>query len=214
MGANLTLLGSYTLNYANSNTSGAGYIPSIPCATSTLPACGIPEDYGRASFDVRHRAFVGGTVSLPWGFRVSPFLIAQSGPPFNITTGQDLYGINSFNARPTVGTCGSSGVISTVYGCFNEVAQPGQIGIPINQETGPGRFALNLRLSKTFGFGEKKETAARGGRSEEHTSELQSRLHLVCRLLLEKKKNATRSMLRRALLGIFLHTEISDAEIP
>src|SRR2546422_8421581 len=29
------------------------------------------------------------------------------------------------------------------------------------------------------------------GRSEEHTSELQSRLHLVCRLLLEKKKNNT-----------------------
>src|SRR2546422_3102798 len=29
------------------------------------------------------------------------------------------------------------------------------------------------------------------GRSEEHTSELQSRLHLVCRLLLEKKKNQT-----------------------
>src|SRR5690625_6142279 len=28
-------------------------------------------------------------------------------------------------------------------------------------------------------------------RSEEHTSELQSRGHLVCRLLLEKKKNAT-----------------------
>src|SRR5216684_5241607 len=30
--------------------------------------------------------------------------------------------------------------------------------------------------------------APRQGRSEEHTSELQSRLHLVCRLLLEKKK--------------------------
>src|SRR2546422_1592855 len=29
----------------------------------------------------------------------------------------------------------------------------------------------------------------RENRSEEHTSELQSRLHLVCRLLLEKKKN-------------------------
>src|SRR5256884_5113422 len=29
----------------------------------------------------------------------------------------------------------------------------------------------------------------RGARSEEHTSELQSRLHLVCRLLLEKKKH-------------------------
>src|SRR2546422_3473358 len=30
-------------------------------------------------------------------------------------------------------------------------------------------------------------------RSEEHTSELQSRLHLVCRLLLEKKKNRRHS---------------------
>src|SRR2546422_3178179 len=33
-----------------------------------------------------------------------------------------------------------------------------------------------------------KTTAMRDERSEEHTSELQSRLHLVCRLLLEKKK--------------------------
>src|SRR2546422_5260415 len=33
------------------------------------------------------------------------------------------------------------------------------------------------------------ELAQLGDRSEEHTSELQSRLHLVCRLLLEKKKN-------------------------
>src|SRR5256884_2618391 len=36
----------------------------------------------------------------------------------------------------------------------------------------------------------------RQDRSEEHTSELQSRLHLVCRLLLEKKKN-THSLLSR-----------------
>src|SRR2546429_4852612 len=35
--------------------------------------------------------------------------------------------------------------------------------------------------------------AGRSGRSEEHTSELQSRLHLVCRLLLEKKKTALAS---------------------
>src|SRR2546422_6527377 len=37
-----------------------------------------------------------------------------------------------------------------------------------------------------------------GGRSEEHTSELQSRLHLVCRLLLEKKKNKTPHTIRCA----------------
>src|SRR5687768_16212758 len=36
--------------------------------------------------------------------------------------------------------------------------------------------------------GERRLRAATDLRSEEHTSELQSRLHLVCRLLLEKKK--------------------------
>src|SRR3989449_8532247 len=37
-------------------------------------------------------------------------------------------------------------------------------------------------------------------RSEEHTSELQSRLHLVCRLLLEKKKKKIRGM-RNTVVG-------------
>src|SRR2546422_5302365 len=36
-------------------------------------------------------------------------------------------------------------------------------------------------------------------RSEEHTSELQSRLHLVCRLLLEKKKNKSKPRIRMQL---------------
>src|SRR2546429_5949327 len=49
-----------------------------------------------------------------------------------------------------------------------------------------------------FGMGKSKTRmfawstmTAKFVRSEEHTSELQSRLHLVCRLLLEKKKTAT-----------------------
>src|SRR2546422_6758706 len=41
-----------------------------------------------------------------------------------------------------------------------------------------GRFRLRRR----------SRGSSSGRRSEEHTSELQSRLHLVCRLLLEKKK--------------------------
>src|SRR2546422_6498438 len=41
--------------------------------------------------------------------------------------------------------------------------------------------------------------AAQLPRSEEHTSELQSRLHLVCRLLLEKKKKNTEKQLICAL---------------
>src|SRR2546422_3322157 len=38
-------------------------------------------------------------------------------------------------------------------------------------------------------------------RSEEHTSELQSRLHLVCRLLLEKKKKTTKNGGAHAVTG-------------
>src|SRR2546430_12507010 len=43
-------------------------------------------------------------------------------------------------------------------------------------------------------------------RSEEHTSELQSQSNLVCRLLLEKKKNTDKPERRSCTLGIDLHT--------
>src|SRR2546429_5653853 len=42
--------------------------------------------------------------------------------------------------------------------------------------------------------GQEDHAGGQPDRSEEHTSELQSRLHLVCRLLLEKKKNNTTNM--------------------
>src|SRR2546422_6362230 len=44
------------------------------------------------------------------------------------------------------------------------------------------------------------------GRSEEHTSELQSRLHLVCRLLLEKKKTTNTNHQTRPSTPISLHS--------
>ncbi len=156
MGTKLSLFGYYTLNYANSDTSGAGSFPSNPFDVS--------QDYGRASFDVRHRVFFGGTMGLPYAFRISPFLVAQSGVPFNITTGQDLYQDSIFNTRATFGTCtpGATGVKATAYGCFNLATQPGQAVIPINFAEGPGRFSLNLRLSKTFGFRKKAEAANAG----------------------------------------------------
>src|SRR2546422_4213539 len=43
-----------------------------------------------------------------------------------------------------------------------------------------------------LGAGACRQPFVTSHRSEEHTSELQSRLHLVCRLLLEKKKNMKR----------------------
>src|SRR3989442_10664546 len=46
------------------------------------------------------------------------------------------------------------------------------------------------RLGRDLGDARTHETAADDARSEEHTSELQSRPHLVCRLLLEKKNRS------------------------
>src|SRR2546422_3845413 len=53
--------------------------------------------------------------------------------------------------------------------------------------------ARNERLCTRSGQWESilQASVSEYGRSEEHTSELQSRLHLVCRLLLEKKKKIT-----------------------
>src|SRR5687768_18055769 len=51
----------------------------------------------------------------------------------------------------------------------------------------PPRFEHTPRERELLSTGERYGVATRH-RSEEHTSELQSRLHLVCRLLLEKKK--------------------------
>src|SRR3712207_7822910 len=49
-----------------------------------------------------------------------------------------------------------------------------------------------------------------GGRSEEHTSELQSRQYLVCRLLLEKKINVTNAMIISNINNI---DNLKDAEV-
>src|SRR2546422_6471178 len=53
--------------------------------------------------------------------------------------------------------------------------------------------ALGHELDHVQAQAESLAHAALLGRSEEHTSELQSRLHLVCRLLLEKKKKKTKT---------------------
>src|SRR5437868_14330404 len=54
-----------------------------------------------------------------------------------------------------------------------------------------GRDELLSRLAHPFWFQSFGAVMGMDWRSEEHTSELQSRFDLVCRLLLEKKKNKT-----------------------
>src|SRR2546429_5471451 len=55
----------------------------------------------------------------------------------------------------------------------------------------------------------KDQVASWKRRSEEHTSELQSRLHLVCRLLLEKKKKKTNTVYTHQLMSTYIRSQIS-----
>ena len=100
----------------------------------------------------------------PLGLRFSPFIVAATGRPFDITIGRDLNGDSLFNDRPAIATDPSApGVVSTLYGLFNASPAPGAAIIPRNYGDGPGMFSVNLRLSRTFGFGEPTSSAAGPG---------------------------------------------------
>ena len=116
-------------------------------------------DYGRAAFDIRSRFFVGGTITLPYGMRLSPFLTASSGSPYNITLGQDLIGSSLLNQRPAFASplSNPANIVNTQFGAFDKVPVPGETLVPINYLTGPSQFSLNLRLAKTISFGKLPE---------------------------------------------------------
>src|SRR2546422_2727104 len=59
---------------------------------------------------------------------------------------------------------------------------------PVNGGELPADHVLNQAFDREFAERSAVHRLSVAQRSEEHTSELQSRLHLVCRLLLEKKK--------------------------
>jgi hypothetical protein len=165
MGSKLSLFGFYTLNYAHSDLGGGSGGGASFLSNSYDPMA----DYGRSQFDVRHRGVVGGTISMPYAFRLNPFIIVSSGQPYNVTVGQDLNGDSIFNDRPSLvstARCNNtppyvSGAACTSLGTFNLHPASGYTPIPINIGTGPILFTMNLRLSKTFGFG--KEVGAGAG---------------------------------------------------
>ena len=172
LGTRVQVFGYYTLNYANSDAAGVSGFPSN--------SYDISQDYGRASFDTRNRLFFGGTIGLPYAFRLSPFMVASSGSPFNITSPNDLNGDSVFNDRPgfvSTTTCattsvspGNPNVFCTPVGTFDarpDLSPTAERFLPINYGTATAHFTLNLRLTKTFGFGPKINGAAAGqGRNQ------------------------------------------------
>jgi len=171
LSARFTLFGFYAYSRADTNVIGNVGQPSNPY--------NFGDDWGRSSFDIRHRVNINGSLALPYGLRLSPNITMNSAPPFNIVAGVDQFGDSLFNARPAFEPAGFNGpactsqlansgtpcVISTAkYGNFVINPTPGMTVIPANYGTGFAQININMRISRTWGWGEPTTTTPNGGR--------------------------------------------------
>lgn len=174
----VSLFGSYVYNRALSNTDysppprNTDFNPAISfgaLGVGSFPAnpYSMTGEYGPASTDIRNQGTFGGSIATKWGFSFNPLVILESGAPFNITAGQDLYGDTLFNGRPGITVDPTRpGLVQTKYGLLDPNPIPGEAILPRNFGRGPGLVMANLRVMKTFAFGPSGETVApaTGGR--------------------------------------------------
>lgn len=159
----LTFFSSYVLSKTTNDTDGQASFPAN--------SYDLTGEFGRASFDVRHRFTFAGTINLPWWqLSLNPFIVATSGRPFNITTGQDTNGDRLFTERPSFAPAGvdcnnpAANIVCTPYGNFNLRPGLGEALIPRNFGQGSGFVSVNVRISKTWNFGTIHSSSAATGR--------------------------------------------------
>ncbi|HLK65433.1 MAG TPA: carboxypeptidase regulatory-like domain-containing protein [Bryobacteraceae bacterium] len=155
-----SLFGYYTLSYGRDDNEG------IPANPYDLRAEWGPSTYGNG----RHRMAAGMTFSLPEKFIVSPFLVANSGVPYNITTGLDPYNTGYPEARPslvaggTAASCQGAGLqYEAGFGCFHLNPTAGSAAIERNFGIGPANWNMALRLSRSWSFGRESRAGASPG---------------------------------------------------
>lgn len=155
--------------YANYQLTYANDLPSIP----TNPY-NFMQDYGRSNLDRRNNFQLFGSILAPAGIRLAPFITLRSGGPYDVLTGEDLYGDTLNNARaafaPSAG-CSSSGrtvignVVCSSAGTFTAAYNPANPLnlVPRNFLTMAGLVSVNLRVYHVFGFGPVAGNGAQGG---------------------------------------------------
>lgn len=154
----------YSFSDAKSDTDGTGTFPANQYDLSS--------EYGQAGgyAGIRHRFMLFGTINAPWGLHFNPFVILQSGQPFNITLGRDINGDSLFTERPAFASSATlpQNLRVTPYGSFDISPQPGEQIIPRNYGVGPNFFTVNLTMSRTFGFGGKRGDVASGSTPQQN----------------------------------------------
>jgi len=170
---------TYTLSKAKSDTDGPDTFP--------INSYNLASEFGRSAFDVRHRLAIGGSVTAPWKIVLSPLIIANSGFPYNITTGIDSNGDEQFTERPAFAADRlRPGIVSFAGALLDPNPTPEEQLIPRNFGSGPPFVMVNARLSKTIDFGQKTNTA---GRTPAATSE--SRFNVTFSLQVQNLFNHT-----------------------
>lgn len=164
----VSLTGSYVLNRAMSDTDGVGTFPSSPYTAQ--------KEYGPAATDIRQRVSLTASLNTKWNVRISPLLTLQSGAPFDITTGNDLYGTTLLNNRPGIATDPNRpGLVQTQYGLLHPNPIPGEQILGRNFGRGPGQIMMNLRIAKTIELGPKRENVTKASGSGIFSSPAASR---------------------------------------
>jgi hypothetical protein len=158
-GRNFALFVNYTLSWTNSDADGTGSLPAN--------SYDLHSEWGPAYTDQRHFLNITSMLSLPHGFRLTPFVVISSGRPFNIMTGQDDNFDTVINDRPA-GIHRNSDLPASLYSlipnrCIAGCA-PGQVPVLLrdfletNYPNGvhavnPGSFNFNMSVAKTFALG-------------------------------------------------------------
>jgi hypothetical protein len=145
--------GGYNLSKGRNTDSGTSGSP--------FDAYDFSQEWARVPFGSLSFAYGGGSYTAPFGINVNVFAIANSGSPFNITTGRDTNGDTFFSERPAFATdLNEPGVVVTPLGAFDPTPSPGQRIIPRNFGRGPGFASVSLSLGKAFKFGKAIEPKA------------------------------------------------------
>lgn len=172
----INLSGNYRLGWARGNAEGGGFFGGGGVG---FPAYSydLSDEYSRSSLGVRHNLFVRGSFTMPWRVTVSPFIIATSGVPFNITTGVDTNRDSLFTERPTFAQlfaeCARRGLTNSF--CDSDGISDTNAVVPRNYGRGPGSFNVNMNVSKTFGFGgSSRAVAATGGTTNDQQPNAQA----------------------------------------
>jgi hypothetical protein len=168
-GRNFALFVNYTLSWTDSDADNPMALPAN--------SYDLHPEWGPAFTDRRHFLNITSMLSLPHGFRLTPFVVISSGGPFNITTGQDDNLDTVINDRPA-GIHRNSDLPASLYPLIpNRCIANCELGqtpvllrdfLETNYPNGvhavnPGLFNVNLSIAKTFSFGRSNGRLAQNG---------------------------------------------------